>query len=414
MSSTLVRGTTLGGAIVLGLGSILGTGAYVSVGLSASIAGEYIVLAILMAAFTALMNGLSSAQLAAVHPVSGGTYEYGYRFLNPSSGRLAGILFVIAKSASAATAALAVAWYLVDWLGQAEWLVKPLAAALLLVFTWFVLAGVKRTNWLNLVLVSISVLGLLVFAGLSFSLPGVGEPPAAESRESISLFYAAALMFVAFTGYGRIATMGEEVVDPRHTIPRAIVLTLIITSALYVLVGLAILNSDQTLAFAERNFNIANLVSGSSLQWVVVAGGIVAMCGVILNLVLGVSRVVLAMGRRGDLPVRLSLLNTTQTSAPAATWLTFVVMALIVTFGGIQSAWSISAFTVLCYYGLTNAAALKVSASERFVPKVVSVLGLISCLALIVFIPIQVTLVGIALVAAIVLISEFMRRYKAN
>lgn len=411
MSTTLVRGTTLSGAVILGLGSILGTGAYVSVGLSADVAGGYIVIAILIAAFTALMNGLSSAQLAAVHPVSGGTYEYGYRFLNPTCGRLAGILFVIAKSASAATAALAVAWYLIDSLQLVQWMVKPVAAGLLLLFTWFVLAGVKRTNWLNLLLVALSVLGLLVFVGLSFAQPGNDASSSASSGEPISLFYAAALMFVAFTGYGRIATMGEEVVNPRHTIPRAIVLTLAVTTALYVLVGMAILNADPAQGFAQRNFNIANLVADSSWQWIVVAGGILAMCGVVLNLVLGVSRVVLAMGRRGDLPVRLSSLNITQTSAPAATWLTFAVMALIVAFGGIQSAWSISAFTVLCYYGLTNAAALNVASSERFIPKIVSVLGLISCLGLIVFIPLNITLTGIAVVAAIVLISQLWRRH---
>lgn len=112
MSNKLVRETGLLGALVIGLGSILGTGAYVSIGLSADIAGDNLVLAILIAAITALMNGLSSAQLAAAHPVSGGTYEYGYRFLSPLSGRIAGCLFVAAKSASAATAALAVAWYI--------------------------------------------------------------------------------------------------------------------------------------------------------------------------------------------------------------------------------------------------------------------------------------------------------------
>lgn len=410
MSNTLVRGTTLSGAVILGLGSILGTGAYVSVGLSAGIAGQYIVIAILIAAFTALMNGLSSAQLAAVHPVSGGTYEYGYRFLNPSTGRLAGILFVIAKSASAATAALAVAWYLIGWLGQPDWLVKPLAAALLLLFTWFVLAGVKRTNWLNLLLVSVSVAGLLVFVALSFAQSGASTSAPGTEVEPVALFHGAALMFVAFTGYGRIATMGEEVVNPRYTIPRAIVLTLGVTTLLYILVGMAILNANNPQAFAQQNFNIANLVQGSPWQWVVVVGGVLAMCGVILNLVLGVSRVVLAMGRRGDLPIRLASLNIAQTSAPTATWLTFAVMALIVACGGIESAWSISAFTVLCYYGLTNIAALKVSASERFVPRIVSVLGLISCLGLVVFIPLKVTLVGVTLVAVILLVSELLSR----
>lgn len=80
MSQQLVRSTSLAGAIVLGLGSILGTGAFVSVGIGADIAGGAVLWAILIAAVTALCNGLSSAQLASAHSVSGGTYEYGYRF----------------------------------------------------------------------------------------------------------------------------------------------------------------------------------------------------------------------------------------------------------------------------------------------------------------------------------------------
>ena len=94
MSQQLVRSTSLAGAIVLGLGSILGTGAFVSVGIGADIAGGAVLWAILIAAVTALCNGLSSAQLASAHSVSGGTYEYGYRFLTPAYGVTAGSLFI--------------------------------------------------------------------------------------------------------------------------------------------------------------------------------------------------------------------------------------------------------------------------------------------------------------------------------
>ncbi|MGM0526390.1 MAG: amino acid permease, partial [Pseudomonadota bacterium] len=171
MNKQLIRETGLAGALVIGLGSILGTGAYVSVGLSATIAGDMLVIAILIAATTALLNGLSSAQLAAAHPVSGGTYEYGYQFLNPASGIVAGVLFIIAKSASAATAALAVAWYISASFGLSEWLVSLTAVSLLLLFTLLVLLGVRRSNWLNLLLVAVSILGLLVFIAVSFSQP---------------------------------------------------------------------------------------------------------------------------------------------------------------------------------------------------------------------------------------------------
>lgn len=383
MSNKLVRGTGLLGALVIGLGSILGTGAYVSIGLSADIAGDNLVLAILIAAITALMNGLSSAQLAAAHPVSGGTYEYGYRFLSPLSGRVAGCLFVAAKSASAATAALAVAWYISLTFNIPAQVVEYIAVSLLLMFTVLVLSGIRRTNWLNALLVLISLLGLLTFIGIGLTSNAIPRTDTADSS-SLSLFHAAALMFVAFTGYGRIATMGEEISEPRQNIPRAVVITLAVISTIYIAVGYTILHLGGIKSFEQSKFNIATLISNHNWSRLVVIGGVIAMSGVVLNLVLGVSRVILAMARRGDLPAKLANVSSNSKSAPAATWMTFAIMSAIALLGGIESAWTLSAFTVLLYYGITNIAALNVlPLSDRFIPKWVSVFGLLSCFGLI-------------------------------
>lgn len=105
-AAQLARVVGLPGSVLLGLGSILGTGVFVSIGVAAGVAGPMVVLAVPLAALVATFNGLSSAQLAAAYPVSGGTYEYGHRVLTPSLGFPAGFLFLRAKSASAATAAL--------------------------------------------------------------------------------------------------------------------------------------------------------------------------------------------------------------------------------------------------------------------------------------------------------------------
>ncbi|MBU3021223.1 APC family permease [Aestuariibacter sp. A3R04] len=382
MNNKLARNTQLFGAVIIGLGSILGTGAYVSVGLTAAIAGDLLIWAIVIAAFTALCNGLSSAQLASAHPVSGGTYEYGYQYLNRPCGVAAGVLFIVAKSASAATAALVIADYLASVMGLGDTAEAITSITLLLFFTVFVLAGLRRTNWLNGLLVCISLLGLLVFVMVAFQAEPSGELLHREG--SLSLFHGAALMFVAFTGYGRIATMGEEIAHPRKNIPRAVWLTLIVVSIIYILVGMAIVHIWQYKLLLTSDFNIANLVNHSPWRWVVVGGGVVAMGGVILNLVLGVSRVYLAMGRRGDLPASLATLDKDNKAAPMATWATFFTMALIVLLGGIESTWTLSAFTVLIYYSITNVAALKVSQAQRFIPRWVSVLGLLSCVSLVV------------------------------
>ncbi|MBL4856127.1 MAG: amino acid permease [Idiomarina sp.] len=406
MNQQLVRSTSLAGAIVLGLGSILGTGAFVSVGIGADIAGGAVLWAILIAAVTALCNGLSSAQLASAHSVGGGTYEYGYRFLTPAYGVTAGSLFVVAKSASAATAALAVGWYVTNVTAIPEYLAQWIAAAVLVLFTLLVLGGVKRTNWVNAAIVTVSIVALLAFIITGHQQTAVVER---ASVEWWHVLQAAALLFVAYTGYGRIATMGEEVQNPRQVIPLAVILTLAVVTLLYLGVGSALLHFPSIADFQAEHFSLASLLPTGPIQWLVTAGAVVAMGGVILNLILGVSRVVLAMGRRADLPMRFANLNDQQTSAPPATWLTCFVMLVLVAIGDIKTAWSFSAFTVLVYYGITNLAALKVTKSDRFVPKWVSILGLVSCLGLAVFVPWQVLLSGLIFIVVVLLIHQLRR-----
>ncbi len=384
MSGQLVRETHLGGALVIGIGSILGTGAYVSIGLSVSIAGNLLMWAIVIAAFTALCNGLSAAQLATSHPVSGGTYEYAYRYLNPASGVSAGVLFVIAKSASAATAALAVAHYLNRYLFMPDWGIKAVSIVLLFVLTLAVLSGLRRSYWLNLTIVIISLIGLLTFVVVAFASPSNDAASSGSTTGGLSLFHAAALIFVAFTGYGRIATMGEEITRPRRNIPKAIQLTLGVITLIYLGVGLAVLHVFNPSVIEGQSFTIASLLPNTAWQWIIVFGGVIAMMGVVLNLLMGVSRVVMAMGRRGDLPGIFATLDSDNKSPPAASWLTFLIMSAIALFGEVQSAWTLSAFSVLAYYSMTNLAALKVEDDERFIPRWVSVAGLFSCCSLVI------------------------------
>ncbi|RUO63296.1 amino acid/polyamine/organocation transporter, APC superfamily [Pseudidiomarina planktonica] len=398
----LIRGTSLPGAILLGLGAIVGTGAYVSIAMATSITGSGVLIAILIAALVAACNGLSSAQLAAVHPVSGGTYEYGYKFLNHWFGFSAGWLFVAAKSASAATAALALSLYVLPALGLAHGWQVPLALLTIAIMTLLVLAGVRRSNQANAVIVTVAIGALLVFVFTTFSAYEptlVAAPTNAGSAHDI--LAAAALIFVAYTGYGRIATMGEEITSPKRNIPLAIIATVLVTTALYLLLGWALQYTNlQQQGVNESELALVALASNDTVATVVLVGAAVALLGVMLNLILGVSRVILAMGRRGDLPAVFGGLNVGQTSAPAATWLTAVVMMALALSGSVELAWSFSAFTVLVYYGITNLAALQIPAQQRFVPRAISVLGLISCLALTLFIEWRVLAAGGLLILA--------------
>ena len=379
---------------MLGLGSIIGTGVFISLGIGASIAGPMILPAIGLAGLVALCNGLSSAQLAANHPVSGGTYEYGHRWLNPSLGFVAGWMFLCAKSASAATAALGFALYLNPENSL------PIALAIVWVITAITLLGIQRTNTINTLIVGAVLLSLIAF--VVFGAPAISANPqnwqsALDGENLKNLLPATALMFVAFTGYGRIATLGEEVTEPHRTIPRAIIATLVTTTVIYIVV------TWVALANAGNQFSslaiIAQTFSGPSLVKVLTAGAIIAMASVLLNLVLGLSRVVLAMGRRCDLPKTTARI-TDSTKVPAVA--TIVVGCLItglVYVGDMKLTWSFSAFTVLVYYALTNLCAIRLKIEERLYPSWVSYIGLFACLCLAVFVEWRIILAGLSLIA---------------
>jgi len=393
----LTRVVGVPGAAFMGLGSILGTGVFVSIGIAAGVAGPSVVLAIALAALVATFNGLSSAQLAASHPVSGGTYEYGYRYLNPTLGFVAGWMFLCAKSASAATAALGFAGSVLNAFGREasyyEQVVLGLAALLLL--TVVVVGGIGRSNRANVVIVSLTLVALTTFslAGLPSALErGAGHLrpffPDAEGGVR-GLLHGTALMFVAFTGYGRIATLGEEVREPKRTIPRAIVLALIATMAIYAAVALVAVSAAGAPALAAATRGqaaplevVARGFGVPGVAWLVAAGAVTAMLGVLLNLLLGLSRVLLAMARRRDMPASLAAVDVERSSPVAAVVTVAVVIGGLVLIGDVKTTWSFSAFTVLVYYALTNLAALRLPEADRRFPRWVAVAGLVSCLGL--------------------------------
>jgi APA family basic amino acid/polyamine antiporter len=403
VTGQLERAVGVPGAVLMGLGSILGTGIFVSVGLAAGIAGPAVIVAIAIAAVVAICNGLASAQLAASHPVSGGTYEYGYRYLNAPLGFVAGWMFLCAKSASAATAALGFAGYVLaaaEVGGRAARI--ALAVAVVAVLTTIVAGGIQRSNRTNAVIVSATLLGLVAF--VAAGAPHVSTESFADVTDvsARDLLHATALAFVAFTGYGRIATLGEEVRDPTRTIPRAIVAALVATCVLYITVVAVAVGTAGAPAFAAAAKSGAALqlvAAEPAVRYIVAVAAITAMAGVLLNLLLGLSRVLLAMGRRGDMPRALANLDARK-SPRAAIVVTGVAIAALALLGSVKTTWSFSAFTVLVYYAITNLAALRLPREHRRFPRAVSVIGLASCLGLAFWVEPIIWLVGLGVIAA--------------
>lgn len=409
-SGSLRRDIGLAGAILMGLGSMVGTGVFVSIGIAAGVTGPSVLLAIALAAVVATCNALSSAQLAAARPVSGGTYEYGYAFLAPWLGFTAGWMFMFAKSASAATAALGFAGYLLhamDIDGQ----VIPLALLAVVALTVIVLNGIRSSNRANAVIVAVTIAALLAFvlAGVLFASPGwkANWTPFLSGEAPVpGLLEATALMFVAFTGYGRIATLGEEVHEPRITIPKAIVATLWMSAALYLSVGavaVSIVGASRLAGAAQTEVAplqiAAEALAGEILAMVVTVGAITAMLSVLLNLILGLSRMLLAMGRRGDVPSRLSSISAAGTPVPAVIAVA-IVIGLLVLVGDVKLTWSFSAFTVLVYYAITNLAALRLPREQQMFSPAFAWGGLVSSAFLAFWVEWKIWVFGLALIAA--------------
>lgn len=395
------------GAITLGLGAILGTGVFVTLATASASYGFNVVIGIGIAAILATLNGLTSGQLAAAIPVSGGTYEYACRLVNPTLGFLTGWLFLCAKLASAVAAAYGSAQYLRLLLPSA--LVVPaewIAVTLLIVIGLIAISGIRYANWLNAILVVLAISALACFVAETFH---YNQTTLAKQnivwrlswQESLQ---AAALMFVAFTGYGRIATLGEEVLEPRKTIPKAVVITLLLTVAIYWIVSIAVLRSIEAMpnqALKQKSdiglvLLTENMLPANARTWIIL-GALAAMLAVKNNLLLGLSRVILAMGRRGDLPGGLAKLDPGSSSPQRALGLVVTAVGVTILASDFHTAWQFSAWTILLYYGVTHLCAMRMSPEDRMFSNMVHWFGFVLNIFLTFFIEPRVWGLGIAI-----------------
>jgi len=436
--------------VVVGLAAMIGAGVFVSLGAAADLAGPAVLAALLLAAVVALANATSTAQLAARYPTSGGSYVYGREQLGHGWGFLAGWCFVIGKTASCAAMALVVAAYLV---GEEAWR-RPVAAGVVLLLTAVNLVGVTRTAALARVLVAVALSALLLTAvrlavgvvpgtvvgadgagdiggaaegdavatggttatGFAAAVPGpLADVPDGTLGVVLAVLQAAAILFFAFAGYARVATLGEEVTAPRRTIPRAILLALGIVLALYVLLAVLLVlvgPAPDPAGWGPAPFVAALDAVGAGGAWtaVVTVGATAAAAGSLLALVAGVSRTMLSMAREGDLPRPLAAVSA-RFGVPWRAEVTVgaVVVALVLLVPSALTAVAASSFGVLLYYAVANAAALTQRGGDRLFPRALQVVGLAGCVLLVAALPRPTLLAGLGVVATGILVRLLVR-----
>ena len=382
-------------ATVLGLGAMLGAGVFAAFAPAARAGGSLVLIGLALAAAVAYCNATASAQLAAAYPTSGGTYVYGRERLGEWWGYLAGWGFVAGKTASCAAMALTFAAYA----APSGWS-KPVAVAAVAALVAVNYRGVTRTARLARVIVTIV---LLVLALVSAS--GLGPAPAhpAVTTSAAGLLQAAGLLFFAFAGYARIATMGEEVIEPRRTIPRAILLALAIAVGVYAVVGVALLHTLGAQRLADSAAPLADAVVAAGWGWASPAvrfGAACASLGALLALIAGIGRTALAMARNDDLPRWLSAVHPRfHVPHRAEVVLGGLVCALVLAVD-LRGAIGFSSFGVLVYYLIANVSAFTQTGPDRFYPRALQVFGAIGCATLALTLPWPAVVAGSAVLAA--------------
>lgn len=384
-------------AVTIGLGSMLGAGIFVALAPAARAAGAAMLIGLVVAAVIAYCNAISSARLAARYPASGGTYVYGRERLSPFFGYLAGWGFIVGKTASCAAMALTVGFYAWPAHGHA------IAVAAVLGLTAINVLGVQKSAWLTRLIVAVVLVVLTAVVVTAVDTPGLAPLRFDHSPVSVpGVLQAAGLLFFAFAGYARIATLGEEVREPARTIPRAIPIALAITLVVYALVVTAALNvlGPEGLAGASAPLvQVATVAGAGKLAVAVQIAAVLAATGSLLALILGVSRTTLAMARDRYLPAYLTAVHPRFGVPHRAEIAVGLVIAVLAATTDIRGAIGFSSFAVLIYYAVANAAAWTLTPAEGRPPRPIPIIGMLGCVVVAFALPLTSVLAGLVVFA---------------
>ncbi|AJT40968.1 APC family permease [Psychromicrobium lacuslunae] len=360
-------------ATTIGMASMLGAGVFVAFAPAAQAAGDWLLLALLLAGVVAYCNASASAQLAAIYPESGGSYIYGRERLGRWAGFVAGWSFISGKIASCAAMAMTFGLYLFP--DQA----RALAVAAVVVLTGANLLGVKKTAWLarGLLLLTLGVLSVVVVS--CFATPPLPTTLLPAWGSFGGVFQAAAYLFFAFAGYARIATMGEEVRSPRRTIPLAILIALALTMGIYLALAFGLLRFLGPAGLAVADTPLLAVGQENHFAWLVGLGAVAASLGALLALIAGVGRTTLAMARHQDLPTPLAKVSRRFRSPYLAELAVAVVVIALILSSDILTVVGYSSFGVLIYYAITNLSALSLDRRPWYAPRWLNLLGFAGC-----------------------------------
>jgi len=398
----LKRSIGLWSAVAINVGAIIGGGIFVVTGIVAGLAGSALIVSMIIAGIVAFFTALGFAELTAWKPMEGSVYAYGKELVSPFAGFLSGWMWIIANTFTGAAVSLGFAYYL-----TAAFPGVPsnfIAAGLCILFTLLNILGARESATVNNVLVAIklAILGFFVVFGAFHVNTGNFAPFVPLSS---GVLFGAFFIFFAYGGFARIAVASEEVKDAKRNVPLALLLSLGISMAVYVLVGIVAVGlvSAPALASSTSPLTTAMDVTGSMFAAQVISvGGLVATASVLLTAILGVSRMEFSMARGKDLPSILARLHPRFGTPTVAIIATGVVMAVLVLFADLTSVVALGTFALLFNYSITNVAAYRLKHQNRRYHQAIHLAGLATCILLLSLVMVEATdsaVIGVVILA---------------
>jgi APA family basic amino acid/polyamine antiporter len=373
-------------ATAINVGAIVGAGIFIVTGIAAGVAGSAMIVSMLVGAVVALFTALSFSELTAWLPKEGSVYEFAYQLVSPFVGFLSGWMWILSNTFAGAAVSLGFAYYL-----SAVFPFMPVnlvAAFLCIGFTALNSIGIRQSAVLNNFLVVTKMLILMFFCIFGLAYMNLGNFTPFAPLE-VGVLYGTYYIFFAYGGFARVAVVAEEVKDAKRNVPRAILISLAISTVFYIIVGIVAIGLVGAPALSNSNspLNVAmNATGNATAVYLISAGGLLATASVLLTSILGVSRVAYAMSKRRDIPQTFGKLHPKFNTPYYSVWFLGILMALLVLFVDLTKVVAISTFATLFYYSIANVAALRLKAQNRLYPSIVPVLGLVTCLVLQVFI----------------------------
>ena len=321
----LVRSLGLGQITASGVGIIIGAGIYVLLGAATAEAGAAVWVSFLLAGLLSALTALSYAELAAMYPNAGAEYEYTRRVAPPSVAFVIGWLMVLGLVVAAAAVALGFGGYVAYLTGIGP---RPAAFGLLAAVTLIAWRGVQQSTRLTVALSVIQVGGLVAI--VTIGVPHLGDESLTAGASVTGIGSAAALVFFAFIGFDEVITLAEETNDPVRTVPKALLLSLGLSTALYVLVAVAaisVLGPHRLAASSQPLADVAAEAIGSSSGKVVAVVALIATMNTTLLAITAASRMQYGMAGTGALPAVFGRLN--RRGAP---WVGLAAVAIVAGF----------------------------------------------------------------------------------